>query len=151
MDKLDHPEINTSELTAEVRKAMARQVLKSQTLPTDTSAVNGISLGTGARGPEKDNSTPAKPLSTDMNSASLNTQLGSLPKAPRLELQPVFEPNPDDEYHLNDVLKFHDADFLNAAYRSILKREPDSFGYEYYLEQLREGHLDKVEVLTILR
>src|SRR5216683_3296278 len=102
MDKLDHPEINTNELTAEVRKAMARQVLKSQTLPTDTSSVKGISPGVGARGPEKDNSTPAKPLSTDMNSASLNTQLGPLPKAPRLELHPGFEPNPDDEYHLTD-------------------------------------------------
>ena len=56
-----------------------------------------------------------------------------------------------DEYHLNDLLKFHDADFLNAAYRAILKREPDSFGYEYYLEQLRQGHFDKVDVLAILR
>lgn len=151
MDKLDHPEINTSELTAEVRKAMARQVLKSQTLPADTSAAKGTSPGASAPGPEKDNSTPDKPLSTDMNSGSLNTQLGSLPKAPRPELQPVFEPNTDDEYHLNDLLKFHDADFLNAAYRAILKREPDSFGYKYYLEQLREGHLDKVDVLAILR
>src|SRR3989442_3343920 len=144
MDKLDHPEINTDELTAEVRKAMARQVLKSHTHPTDTSNVKGLSPGAGARGTERDNST-------DRNSASLNAQLSSLPKAPRLELQPLFEPNTDDEYHLNDLLKFHDADFLNAAYRAILKREPDSFGYEYYLEHLREGHLDKVDVLAILR
>src|SRR5256885_3106840 len=151
MDKLDHPEINTDELTAEVRKAMARQTLKSPTLPTETSNVKGISPGASARGTGRDNSTPAKPLSTDMNSASLNAQLSFLPKAPKLELQPVFEPNTDDEYHLNDLLKFHDADFLNAAYRAILKREPDSFGYKYYLEQLREGHLDKVDVLAILR
>jgi SAM-dependent methyltransferase len=151
MDKLDHPEINPSELTAEVRKAMARQVIKRHTLPIDTSAAKGISPGAGTRSPEKDNSTPAKLLSTDMNSAPLNTQLSSLPKAPRLEPQPVFESNPDDEYHVNDLLKFHDADFLNAAYRAILKREPDSFGYDYYLEQLREGNLDKVDVLAILR
>jgi len=151
MDKLDHPEINTNELTAEVRKAMARQALKSQTLPTDTSAVRSISPGPGARGPEKDNSTPAKSLSTDLNSAPLSTQPGSLPKAPRLKLPPVFEPSPDAEYHLNDLLKFHDADFLNAAYRAILKREPDTFGYEYYLEQLRNGHLEEFDVLAILR
>jgi len=55
MDKLDHPEINTNELTAEVRKAMARQVLKSHTLPSGNSAVTGISSGISARGPEKDN------------------------------------------------------------------------------------------------
>jgi len=151
MDKLDHPEINTSELTAEVRKAMARQAIKRPTLPTDTSAAKSISPGAGTHSPEKDNSTPAKLLSTDMNSAPLNAQLSSLPKAPRLEPQPVFESNPDDEYQVNDLLKFHDADFLNAAYRAILKREPDSFGYDYYLEQLREGNLDKVDVLAILR
>ncbi|MEP6912289.1 MAG: methyltransferase domain-containing protein [bacterium] len=151
MDKLDHPEINTSELTAEVRKAMARQAIKRHTLPTDTSAAKSTSPGAGTRSSEKDNSTPAKPLSTDMNSASLNAHLSSLPKAPRLEPRPVFESSPDDEYHLNDLLKFHDADFLNAAYRAILKREPDSFGYEHYLEQLRGGHLDKVDVLAILR
>ena len=62
-----------------------------------------------------------------------------------------MSPIPDDEYHLNDLLKFHDADFLNAAYRAILKREPDSFGYNYYLEHLREGHIDKVDVLASLR
>ena len=151
MDKLDHPEINTNELTAEVRKAMARQAIKGHTLPTDNSAGKRISPGAGTRGPERDNSTPAKPLSTDMNSAPLNPQLGSLPQAPRLELQPAFTPNADDEYHLNDLLKFHDADFLNAAYRAILKREPDSFGYEYYLEQLRQGSFDKVDLLAILR
>jgi len=31
------------------------------------------------------------------------------------------------------------------------EREPESFGYEYYLEQLREGHLDKVEFWAFLR
>jgi SAM-dependent methyltransferase len=151
MDKLDHPEINLSELTAEVRKAMARQVLKGHTVPTNTSAAKGISPEAGAQPSEKDNSTRAIPLPTDMNSDSLKTQLSSLRRSPRFEPQPVFEPNTDNDYHLNDLLKFHDADFLNAAYRAILKREPDSFGYKYYLEQLREGHLDKIDVLAILR
>jgi len=151
MDKLDHPEINTTELTAEVRKAMARHVLKSHALPTNPSAIEDISPLASAGGPEKDNSTPAMPLSTDMNFASLESQLSSLPKSPKLELQPVFEPNTDDEYHLNDLLKFHDADFLNAAYRAIMKRDPDPVGYSYYLEHLREGHLDKVDVLASLR
>ncbi len=151
MDKLEQPEINTSELTAEVRKAMARQVLKSHALPTKPSAIEETSPPAGARGPEKDNSTRAKGLSTNMNFASLTSPLSSLLKSPRLERQPVFEPNTDDEYHLNDLLKFGDADFLNAAYLAVLKREPDSYGYNYYLEHLREGHLDKVDVLASLR
>jgi len=41
--------------------------------------------------------------------------------------------------------------FLTPHYRAILKREPESLANEYYLEQLREGHLDKVDVLAILR
>lgn len=151
MDKLEQPEINTSELTAEVRKAMARQVLKSHALPTKPSAIEETSPPASARGPEKDNSTWAKRLSTNMNFTSLTSPLSSLPKSPRLERQPVFEPNTDDEYHLNDLLKFDDAAFLNAAYQAILKREPDSYGYNYYLEHLREGHLDKVDVLASLR
>lgn len=142
MAKVDHPDINPSELTAEVRKAVARQVLKG---------VKSISPGASARSPENANSTPATPLATDMNSERLKPQPSSLRRSPRFELPPAFEPNTDNEYHLNDLLKFHDADFLNAAYRAILKREPDSLGYKYYLEQLREGHLDKVDVLAVLR
>ncbi|MDQ2921611.1 MAG: DUF4214 domain-containing protein, partial [Acidobacteriota bacterium] len=149
MDKLDHPEITTGELTAEVRKAMARHLLKRHARPTNPSA--DISPPGSAPGPEKDNSTRAKRLSTDINFASLKSQLSSLAKTPKLELQTVFEPNTNDEYHLNDLLKFHDADFLNAAYQAILKREPDSFGYNYYLEQLSEGHIDKIDVLASLR
>jgi len=137
MDKLTQPEINTSELTAEVRKSMARNVFKSH--PASAAAAN------------KDNFTQAQWMSAEMNSASLNSQLSSLPKSPKLEVQTGFEPRTDDAYHLNDLLKFHDADFLNAAYRAILKREPDHPGYNYYLEHLREGHLDKVDVLAILR
>jgi len=130
---------------------MSRHVLKSHALPTSPSAIEEISAQASARDSEKDDSTQATPLSTDMNSSSSKSQLRSLPKSPRFELQPAFEPNTDDDYHLNDLLKFHDADFLTAAYRAILKREPDGFGYKYYLEQLREGHLDKVDVLAILR
>lgn len=148
MEKLDHPEINTSELTAEVRKAIARQVLKSHARSTDASDLTSQAKPPG---PGDDHSTLATPLSTDVNFASLNSQLSAFPKSPQLERPPVFKPNPDDQYRLNDLLKFHDADFLNAAYRAVLKREPDTFGYNYYLDQLREGHIDKVDVLAILR
>jgi O-antigen chain-terminating methyltransferase len=146
MEKLDHPEINTSGLTAEVRKAIARQVLKSAR-STDAS-----DFAPQARTPDPgDDSTLAAPLSTDVNVGSLNSQPSSLSKSPQLKHSPIFQPSTDDQYHLNDLLKFDDADFLKAAYRAVLKREPDSFGYTYYLEQLRQGHIDKVGVLAILR
>ena len=46
----------------------------------------------------------------------------------RLRLQPAFEPSADNRYHLNDLLKYHDRDFIWNAYRAILKREPDETG-----------------------
>jgi O-antigen chain-terminating methyltransferase len=151
MDKIEHPQINTGGLTAEVRKAMARQVLKSHALPVHVSAIEESSALGNTAGAEKNNSTQPNRLSTEAKFGSLNFPLSALPKSPRLQPQPQFEPHEDDEYHLNDLLKFHDADFLNAAYRAVLKREPDSFGYSFYLEQLRAGHLDKVDLLGALR
>lgn len=130
---------------------MARHVFKNHAGPTTPPALVDSPPSANPGDPEKDDSARAKRLSGDVDFQSLKSQLSSLPKSPRVELARAFEPNDDDEYHLNDLLKFHDADFLNAAYQAILKREPDSFGYNHYLEHLREGHLDKVDVLASLR
>ncbi len=151
MDKLEHPEINPIGLTAEVRRAISRQAAKSQALGTDPPAIKETSALESTAAPLKDNSTQARPLSNGRNFGSLNSPLGPLPKSPKVQPPPAFEPNENDEYHVNDLLKFHDTDFLDVAYRVILKREPDSLGYTYYLEQLREGHLDKVDLLASLR
>lgn len=151
MDKLDHPEINTSELTAEVRKAIARQALKRDVLPIQQSAIEATSPLGDTADPEKDNSTQAKQLSTQTNFVAFDSQSSPLPKSPKLQLQPAFEPDGNDEYQLNDLLKFHDVDFVNAAYRAILKRAPDPLGYSECLNQLREGHLDKIDLIGGLR
>jgi SAM-dependent methyltransferase len=151
MDKLDHPEINTSELTAEVRKAIARQVLKRDVLPIHQFAIEEPSPLPKTDDPDKDDSTQAKQLSTRTNSVAFDSQASSLPKAPSLPLHPAFEPDENDEYQLNALLQFHDADFVYAAYRAILKREPDPIGYNECLDQLREGHLDKIDLIGNLR
>lgn len=147
---LDHPDINTSELTAQVRKSMARQVLKRQARFTNGVDLENTPQPASPPDAEEDNSTLST-LSTDVNFASLNSELGSLPKSPQLESQPGFERDNNVLNTLNDLLKLHDAEFLSAAYRLILQREPDSLGYDFYLEQLREGHVDQVDVLTTLR
>ncbi|HVQ39555.1 MAG TPA: DUF4214 domain-containing protein, partial [Pyrinomonadaceae bacterium] len=152
MNKLDHPEINTSGLAAEVRKAMARQAIKSQPLaghrPTieEEPSLFGKTVDDG-----KEDFTRNRPLATDPNFASLDLLPSNLPKSPRLSSELIFESNEDNEYQLIDLLKFQDADFLVVAYRAVLKREPDSFGYNHYLEQLREGHLDRLDLLASLR
>jgi SAM-dependent methyltransferase len=56
-----------------------------------------------------------------------------------------------ERYHLNNFLALHDADFIEAAYRGILKRGADPEGYNYFLTSLRSGRLGKIEVLGRLR
>jgi SAM-dependent methyltransferase len=141
---LEHPEINTTELAAEVRKSLARQVLKRR--PSGAEPANPEST----RHFDQD-SAPVTPTATESDFAPPSLHLNGLPKPPYLDEQPVFEPNADGQYQLKDLLRFDDATFLNAAYRAVLKREPDSSGYKHYLNQLREGCLDKVDLLVILR
>ncbi len=67
-----------------------------------------------------------------------------------LVLQPKFEPRADDSYHARDLLKYHDRDFVRNAYHAILKREPDAAGFKQFIEGLRAGQLNKIDVLAQL-
>jgi O-antigen chain-terminating methyltransferase len=64
---------------------------------------------------------------------------------------PPLELPPGESYSLNDFLVFHDHDFIINAYQAILGRGPDIDGYQHYLNQLRQGHLTKIEILGRLR
>lgn len=55
------------------------------------------------------------------------------------------------EYVLKDLLQFADADFIDTAYRIILRRPADAAGREHFLAALRAGHLSKVEILGLIR
>lgn len=68
-----------------------------------------------------------------------------------LSLQPEFHPRPDNQYHVNDLLKYHGRDFVRNAYRAILKREPDAAGFSQHLENLASGRFNKIDVLASLR
>ena len=69
----------------------------------------------------------------------------------QIALQPPFQPHADDSYHINDLLKYHDKNFIQNAYRAILKRGPDAAGYTGFIEALRSGRLNKIDVLARLR
>lgn len=58
---------------------------------------------------------------------------------------------PAERYHLNDFLALHDEDFLDAAYRGVLKRGGDIQGRAHFLACLRDGTLSKIEILGRLR
>ena len=66
-------------------------------------------------------------------------------------LQPAFHPHSDGRYHVNDLLKYHDRNFIQNAYRAILKRGPDATGYKTFIESLRSGRLNKIDILAGLR
>lgn len=70
---------------------------------------------------------------------------------PQLVLQPEFQTHHDDQYHVNDLLRFHDRDFIQNAYRAILKRYPDALGFKQFLGTLRDGRLNKIDILARLR
>ena len=68
-----------------------------------------------------------------------------------LSLSPEFISDGDEAYDLNDLLKYHDRDFVNNAYRAILKREPDEAGFLYNLHLLQSGVFNKIDILASLR
>ena len=56
-----------------------------------------------------------------------------------------------DCIQLGEFIKYHDEEFVANAYRGILKREPDNPGFDHYLAKLRQGQLDKIDILGRLR
>lgn len=66
-------------------------------------------------------------------------------------LQPEFHFRPNDQYHINDFLKYHGEDFVRNAYHALLKREPDPGGWTQYLSSLESGRLNKIDILASLR
>ena len=69
----------------------------------------------------------------------------------QLSLSPEFKRHPNDIYHVNDLLKYHDRDFVTNAYRAILNRDPDEAGFNYNLNLLRSGAFNKIDILASLR
>ena len=68
-----------------------------------------------------------------------------------LTLSPEFMFHGNETYHVNDLLKYHDRDFVRYAYRAILKREPDEAGFRHNLELLQSGAFNKIDILASLR
>ena len=68
---------------------------------------------------------------------------------PDLKLQPTFEKR--DRYQLNELVGFHDEEFVRTAYRAVLGREPDDAGLAEYLGKLRSGHYNKIDILNSLK
>ena len=69
------------------------------------------------------------------------------PLVTRSSYQPTFMISAEGVYDLEEFLVLHDRSFVRAAYRAILRRDPDATGEAYFLEQVRAGE-SKVKVLN---
>ena len=85
------------------------------------------------------------------DSDSITSYSSSSEELPRLRLQPPFQPSTNNRYHVDDLLKYHDHDFIWNAYSAILRREPDETGLRDFLERLRSGTRNKIDILASLR
>lgn len=65
------------------------------------------------------------------------------PLASRIQLK--------SQYALHELLPIPDSEFVDMAYRVVLKRAADPDGFDYFLTQLRSGKMSKIEILGRLR
>jgi len=134
MIKTNNPEINIEELMKRIRIEVAQRRAASCTAEGQA-AVEKNRFTTGM----ENTSGEEHPAFT------LN-----LPELSAFAVQPAFHAKADGQYHVNDLLCYHDQAFVNVAYRTILRRAPDTDGYSHYLNMLRKG-CAKVDILGRLR
>jgi len=87
----------------------------------------------------------------DDGSDPLAQTISSEPNSPQLKLQPEFKLHSTQRYHINDLLRYHDRVFVQAAYRAVLKRSPDEAECLSELKRLRTGDVNKIDLLAALR
>jgi O-antigen chain-terminating methyltransferase len=133
------PEVNIDEVKARIRAAVAQREAEGRMEFIKASAELFELLSTQIAG-ISDSSVTRTPYGEELQSLDS-----------KLNLQPDFVPHPDGHYHVNDLLKYHDSQFIWNAYRAVLQREPDEPGLNGFLQKLRSGRWNKIDVLARLR
>ncbi|HEV2914123.1 MAG TPA: methyltransferase domain-containing protein [Pyrinomonadaceae bacterium] len=153
MAEISDAEINVEELKSRIREAVARREAEGtvsfinasaelhRLLSTDELSIDGFSLDDSALDYFPVDGFPASSGEIQSGRAAIS----------RFTLQPEFTPRDDDRYEMTELLLFHDAAFVWNAYRALLKREPDETGFRKYLDELRSGRLNKIDILASLR
>lgn len=100
--------------------------------------------------PSKHNKINSTVVIANIEAELKKNNISFSPLAP-IEMPPLSNDNIIGLYDIKDLLKYHDETFVNIAFNTILKRPPDIGGFSYYLESLRNGKLNKIEVIGRLR
>jgi SAM-dependent methyltransferase len=134
MIEIDEPEFDVGSLAGRMREELRRR-----------------SAGTPARHSASAANAAASFAMTKDNSSHANSPALSPVNLHPLALQPAFKPHADHLYHASELLQYHDRNFIQNAYRAILKRGPDATGFKDFIEALRSGRLNKIDILARLR
>jgi SAM-dependent methyltransferase len=122
-NEINYPEVDVDQLMSRIREAVERRGVDLTSQSSDVAAAG--------------------------SQVNRPTLLFDLPTPP-LSLSPEFETRSDGKYHVKDLLKYHDREFVQRAYEVILRREPDEQGYRDFIEMLRSGERNKIDVLGSL-
>jgi SAM-dependent methyltransferase len=131
MDNSIASEVDIKELMDRIRESATRKAAQGKLSAIDASLI--------LRG--------LQPIKSASAYSSSEIQL----KLSQINPETEFKPSGDSHYHVNDLLKYHDKEFVRNAYRALLKREADDAGYNHYLDSLRSGRYNKVDILAALR
>jgi SAM-dependent methyltransferase len=141
MIEIDEPEFDVDGLVGRMSEEISRRRANDSTPLSASGSTNGNDAA----------ASHAMANSSSNNSSQASPPLLSAVNSQPLALQPTFQPRADHQYHVNDLLQYHDRNFIQNAYRAILKRGPDATGFKDFMEALRAGRLNKIDVLARLR
>ena len=93
--------------------------------------------------------TPAKPVvaAPSINALRMTTEFSLIPSSAPVNMSPT--PALVAAATLDELLAQHDQSFIQCAYLTLLGREPDPEGLNYYLSRLRTGY-SKIQILAQL-
>ena len=93
-----------------------------------------------------------KDLASLIDDLTVHTrQSDSRPKVdcPKFNAQMAFLPE-RPQYHISELLAYHDRDFIKQAYAAILKRSPVDSEFVSQTDSLRSGRKSKIEIMENL-
>jgi 2-polyprenyl-3-methyl-5-hydroxy-6-metoxy-1,4-benzoquinol methylase len=132
MSEIMDEEINVAGLMAEIRAEAERRKAEGEVLSITTPL-------------------PSPQLVPANGASAADTAIEPQHELPRLSLRADVQPPAESAYKLDELLSYYDAEFVEKAYMAVLKREPEQAGYARYLEALRDGRFDRVDVLASMR
>ena len=146
MNVTEGPEIDVDELAAHTRAQLARRQLTQRSRSEPVAARSSSELSHhGSRALRAPNADSLVKGASKPEGVQLN-----LPEPPGIVYEAGFETTVDGQYHVRELLQYHDRDFIHASYRALLRRPPDAEGLAIYLGHLRRG-MTKIEVLEALQ